>query len=431
LNVPDKRYENLNSELMNRIEKNHEEYYDSLLGLGNEELIDMVDMIKARNDAYTYMTNHYVFSDVEVEFFLKLQNPLEVVAEYWMERNYDITDLDFIIYDIVDKEDALAIYPLADDITTHDVHATASEKLPDSENLKVPKATVIKGEVACFDLVISTGDSDYPFLVGEVNAVDKLGSPDHHTGNPNDDVFVDFRVEEYSAERIKEIEEHFSKLYGEPKRFDDLPLDSVVMSPDSLIRIQESDLEMFLQSREAVETHCNQVLDFMQTKKNELLERIEKNYSDYQNSLLSLDKQELLDMTGKIKAVSDAYSYMTDWHDYDEHELEYLLEFQNPLEVLADEWHRRHNSLSDVSYAMEDIYMRSDELLEQYPVISDIDISKYDIPNGKGTLMPKQAKPHKKSIEDRIKEGASKVKEKQGESAPTNKKSKKETKQHE
>ncbi|MCL2081758.1 MAG: hypothetical protein FWH04_00745 [Oscillospiraceae bacterium] len=105
-----------------------------------------------------------------------------------------------------------------------------------------------------------------------------------------------------------------------------------------------------------------------------LFARINKNYTEYLDSLDNFSKTEIINMAGRIKAVSDAHSYMTTWHDYDAHELAYLLEFQNPLEVFADEWYERCIDQSDMSFAMEEIYERSEFLLDQYPLIHDADV---------------------------------------------------------
>ena len=104
-----------------------------------------------------------------------------------------------------------------------------------------------------------------------------------------------------------------------------------------------------------------------------LVERIDKNLSDYHLQLESYGNLELIGMAGKIAATADAHSYLTAYHDFDEYELEYLLEFQNPLEVLADEWLDRNIDLGDMSFAMEHIYQNSDLLLEQYPVIHGLE----------------------------------------------------------
>ena len=84
--------------------------------------------------------------------------------------------------------------------------------------------------------------------------------------------------------------------------------------------------------------------------RDELTERVNKNYSDYLESLEDFGKSELIEMASKTHAVSDAYSYMTMYHEFDGHELEYFLQFQNPLEVVADECHERNIDVGDISY---------------------------------------------------------------------------------
>ena len=149
------------------------------------------------------------------------------------------------------------VYPLSSD------ELNEAGKLLRQNTNELPSTKVVNGEISCFDLVISTGDSTHPFLAGVVNAVDKIGSEEHHSGNPHDDVFVDFQSDEYSAQRIKEIEKHFSKFYGEPKTFDDIQyeLSNMAISPDNLIRVEtESDLKSFLESRQSAEEYCNKIL---------------------------------------------------------------------------------------------------------------------------------------------------------------------------
>jgi len=108
----------------------------------------------------------------------------------------------------------------------------------------------LNGDIKCFDLVIST---EYPYLAGEVNAVDMVGSPEHDSVSDKDYVFVDFQSDNYSESRIKEIEEHFSKLYGEPKTFKELcsDLSNFKMSPEKLITVSnEAELKPLLESGE-------------------------------------------------------------------------------------------------------------------------------------------------------------------------------------
>jgi hypothetical protein len=101
------------SELMERIEKNLADYHKSLTGFGKLELIDMADKIAAMSDAHRYMTGHHVYDDDEIEFYLQFQNPLEVVADAWRERNSDIEDLSFTMDYVSERRDSMLIqYPL-------------------------------------------------------------------------------------------------------------------------------------------------------------------------------------------------------------------------------------------------------------------------------------------------------------------------------
>jgi len=100
----------------------------------------------------------------------------------------------------------------------------------------------INGYISVGDIVLSTVDDDYPCLVGRVFCIEPVGSPDRATENETDDVYVDFEGD-YSDERIREIEKTFSGFFDEAKTIDDIDLDSVIMSPDCLIRITGIDDE--------------------------------------------------------------------------------------------------------------------------------------------------------------------------------------------
>jgi hypothetical protein len=97
----------------------------------------------------------------------------------------------------------------------------------------------VNGKLAVGDLVLSTPEDDYALLVGEVLAINKVGSPEHtdETDNDTDAIHVDFFGPEYTKSRIIEIEEMFSRLYVGAKRFVECPLDDVIMAPDMLINI--------------------------------------------------------------------------------------------------------------------------------------------------------------------------------------------------
>jgi len=68
------------------------------------------------------------------------------------------------------------------------------------------------------------------------------------------------------------------------------------------------------------------------------MERIEQNYEDYKRSITQLDTETLFGLASTITAVKDVYFYMST-HDWaDEEQAAYLLQFENPLKLLADLW---------------------------------------------------------------------------------------------
>lgn len=112
---------------------------------------------------------------------------------------------------------------------------------------------------------------------------------------------------------------------------------------------------------------------FREEKKSELLDRLEKNFADYKETLMSFTKQELIDMSAKIHAMSDAHSYMTYWNDLSDEDIDFYLEFQNPLEVVAGAWCEQNTDLSEMSYTLDALINRADEILAENPLVTDAD----------------------------------------------------------
>ncbi len=67
----------------------------------------------------------------------------------------------------------------------------------------------------------------------------------------------------------------------------------------------------------------------------QLTDRLTENYNDYQAALLTNDRQELIDKAKQIADTANVYQHMTE-RSYNEQELSYFLQFQNPLEAIMD-----------------------------------------------------------------------------------------------
>ena len=124
-------------------------------------------------------------------------------------------------------------------------------------------ANGVNGELHVRDMVISTGDNDFAYLVGEIIEIRKLGTPEHDTENETDDIVVDFTTATYSDERIAEIEAAASELYGELRSFEKFPPDMVIMAPEELIKITgiaQDKYDSLLESETKAKAFCDTLL---------------------------------------------------------------------------------------------------------------------------------------------------------------------------
>ena len=265
-------------------------------------------------------------------------------------------------------------------------------------------------ELSVKDIVFSKPEGDYGCLVGRVISIIPLGSPEHDTGNETDDIHVDFFAPYsllYSDNRKAEIEREFSSLYGKPVKYDELPLDDVIMAPESLVRLNGIgtwDMTRLLKSRSDAEAYFSTHLsDSVKLLHEQLMGRVDKNFTEYRSSLHGFGKQELIDMAGKISAMSDAHSYMTTWHDFNLEELEFYLRFKNPLEVVAEDWRDRNSDLCEMSYTMDYINENMDDFINQYPLIDNAEIAKPNEPEQSSTAK-------KPSLTDKLRSANEKAK---------------------
>ena len=68
----------------------------------------------------------------------------------------------------------------------------------------------------------------------------------------------------------------------------------------------------------------------------QLLTRINKNYSDFWDSMMTLDKSEIITNAHKIADTYYAFKHMSNIRNLSIYEMDFLLKFINPLEVVAD-----------------------------------------------------------------------------------------------
>ncbi len=97
-----------------------------------------------------------------------------------------------------------------------------------------------------------------------------------------------------------------------------------------------------------------------------LKKRISKNLSAYHTHIKGFSKQDIISIAGRISAMNDAHFYLTEHHIFDKAQAEYLLQFQNPLEIVADKWEKRLSDISDMGFDMDSIFRNRNAEQEGY-----------------------------------------------------------------
>lgn len=344
-------------------EKMSDEYDRFIEGLKNKppgEIIDASYSKVFKEEILSIVENDDIFDDDEARALLALEEPLQEMYEGWLHA--DSSYLDIVRDSMTERVKRIIEHP--------------EWYAPEKADTGMRKAAAVNGDIQRGDWVISAGNNDYKYLIGQVIEIVKLGTPEHadETDNDTDNVHVNFYAFDYPPERIAEIEAHFSELYGEPKDIDELPLDDTIMAPDMLIRITElgrdeiDHMGNLLHNCEAFCACFPGGGEPLSPKHAVLVERLNKNLSEYNDALMGFGKQELIDMAGKIIATSDTHTYMAMYQRYTDDELDFFLKFNNPLEIVADVWHERRSDLEDMSFTMDDISSRREDFLAAYPL---------------------------------------------------------------
>lgn len=255
--------------------------------------------------------------------------------------------------------------------------------------------TCRNGELQPGDMVLSTANNDYALMVGTVLAVEKKGTPEHSTDNPGDDIHVNFTIAEYTQNRLVEIDRMLGGLYGRPTTpgvWPPIDVDDAIMSPDMLYRITgigREELDAILDSEASAAAYVEKLEAELHEKparaashepdvsdddpfaalEAQLTQRLDENLGAYFNTLRGRDAQELANMTAKIAAVTGAHYYLSKIHNFDTSELEYLLQFQDPLSVVADAF--EVSGIDDRSDVMWAIFDRQEALDCDYPRMPD------------------------------------------------------------
>ena len=114
----------------------------------------------------------------------------------------------------------------------------------------------------------------------------------------------------------------------------------------------------------------------MDKARQQLIDRLTENYADYRAELLLKDRQELIDGADRIAKTAEVFQYFTT-KPLMETEVEYFLNFQNPLEVAVDHWESCNFELDALGAVIADVVDKADDLT-LYPLAADAPEQKPD-----------------------------------------------------
>jgi len=102
----------------------------------------------------------------------------------------------------------------------------------------------------------------------------------------------------------------------------------------------------------------------------QLQERLADNFAVYKQDIMDLNKDELFKSAAEIASVSEAFAYFSTEHGFIESEVDFLLKFENPLELLSEKW---DVGLRNLPNTLDAIFGNQERTLQKggYTLISD------------------------------------------------------------
>ena len=106
--------EKLRQQLIDRLTANYADYRAGLLLKDRQELIDGAEKIADTAATFQHLMDRK-YTEPELSYLLKFQNPLEVVTDHWDDYELLPDTLEMVVAEVLDKQDDLTLFPLAAD----------------------------------------------------------------------------------------------------------------------------------------------------------------------------------------------------------------------------------------------------------------------------------------------------------------------------
>jgi hypothetical protein len=186
-------------ELYSKLSAEYEAFIENLKSLPPQEIIEAAYEKVFKEEILSCLEYGVNLSNREISALLTLDNPLDGLYRNWLHTDVSYTD------DLTDSIHGFAVRETEwqTDVGRKILEPGESPETEKSDSPAVPEprlptARAVNGEINAGDWVIVGHYEEYAGLVGRVSEIIKLGSPEHDTGNPTDDIVVDLSLLEYS-----------------------------------------------------------------------------------------------------------------------------------------------------------------------------------------------------------------------------------------
>ena len=95
-------------------------------------------------------------------------------------------------------------------------------------------------------------------------------------------------------------------------------------------------------------------ISIYQVRIQQLKKVLNENFNDFNDALLKLEKQDIIQQSRSIANTQEAYQYMREYFNYQPDEVEMLLTLQNPLKYIAEHWPSPVSELLDVDETIQE-----------------------------------------------------------------------------
>jgi hypothetical protein len=242
------------------------------------------------------LTGDYAFKDTEIEYLLQFKNPLEIVADEFESYGHPVHFRETEMWRIFDRQE-------------HDGYELVSELTEPSAN-DAPKGYVIA----------VTEDSD-SYISGAL----------HIERNDGLHVYTNDEEAAKAAER-----DGVKLIYGMPFVPDGIYIDT----PEN----REAIAHNFEQHRLSLPAEADMI--------SVLHDRFDENFAAYKAEALRLGKEGLFYDAPEFTSVLQSHEYFRNEYAFTTGQAEFLLKFQNPLELVSDRWGDGIGGVRDVVNAI-------------------------------------------------------------------------------